>query len=232
MTATGMSGAPSPLLPGPGVLRASLREVREVAYRAMIAHGACPGRAPAAAEQVLEAELHHGAGFAGLLADLALGPWDAGGLDLRRAPGDLLLLDSPDAASPLRVGQLVTDLASVAGPVHVPALCDPWPLMAGALLGAAAGPGCALGLLRAGSSEAWVATPEGALVSVVLSGWSSPDRGSLVAVFDPPAARAVAESVAERRRRRRAAARDGLLVDAATFASAYDASRAYLVPET
>lgn len=227
-----MSGASSALLPGPGGLRVSLREAREVAYRAMIAHGACPGRAPAAVEQVLEAELHHGAGLAGLLADLALGPWDGGGLDLRRSSGGLLVVCSPDAGSPLRVGQLVADLACVAGPVYVPALHVPWPLIAGALLGAAAGNGCALGLLRAGSSEAWVATPEGALVPVVLSGWSPPDRGTLVAVVDPPPARAAAGSVGERHRRRRAAARDGLLVDATTFAAAYDSSRAYLVPET
>lgn len=222
------------VVPGERV-RVSLREVREIAYRALIAHGACPGRAPAAADQVLEAELHHGAGIAGLLADLTLGPWDRAGLGLEREVRDgrpLLRVDSPDAGSPLRVGQLAADLACATGAVHVPALDDARPLLAGALLGAAAAEGRALASTSAGTTTAWVATPEGAVLSVVLSGWSPPDRGTLVAVVDPPPARAASASVEERHDRRRAAARDGLLVDAAAFASAYDASRAYLVPET
>ncbi|GAA4083180.1 hypothetical protein GCM10023066_15000 [Nocardioides kongjuensis] len=217
----------------PSRVRVSLREVREVAYRALVAHGACPGRAPAAAEQVLEAELHHGAGLTGLLADLARGPWDGGGLDLRadeRGGRTLLRVDSPDAAAPLRVGQLVADLASAAGTVHVPALRDDGPLAAAALIGAAAAGGHALALVGS-LAEAWIATPDGALLRLdrmsVLGDWEPPPDGSVVLVVDPPPDL----DPHPRAARRRSAAREGLLVDAAAFARAYDAARAYLVPE-
>lgn len=208
-------------------VRVSLREIREVAYRALVAHGACPGRAPAAADQVLEAELHHGAGLAGLLDDLARGPWDAGGLAVRRttrAGRELLEVDSPDAGSPLRVGQLVADLACAAGAVAVPGLRRAGPLLAGALVSAASANGVALAAVDTGG-EAWVATPEGAVVRE--RDRAAPPEGTAVLVVEPPPG----ADPGARAARRRTAAREGLLVDAATFARAYDAARAYLVPE-
>lgn len=217
----------------PPRVRVSLREVREVAYRALVAHGACPGRAPAAAEQVLDAELHDGIGLAGLLADLARGPWDTGGLDLRREVHDgraLLRVESPDAAAPLRIGHLVADLASAMGAVHVPELHDEGKLLACTLLDAAVAGGRALGLVGPGP-DVWVATTDGTFLrtgqSTVLSGWSPPRDGAVILVVDPPP-RAEPEARAPRRRK---AAREGLLVDGPTFARAYDAARAYLVPE-
>jgi hypothetical protein len=96
-----------------GTGHVSLRETRESAYRALVAHGASHGEAAGAAEQVLDAEIHHGTGLAALLADLAAPAWPPTGMTVTRhqtGSSVILVLAGPDRSSALRQGCLLTEL--------------------------------------------------------------------------------------------------------------------------
>lgn len=95
-----------------GRLRRSIREIREVAYRAIVARGASHGEAVAAADAVQHAEVQHGTGVAALVADLASGPWPQAGLRLIRSGSRAVAshADPGDPRSgPLRAGQSIID---------------------------------------------------------------------------------------------------------------------------
>lgn len=97
-----------------GTFRRSIREIREVAYRALVATGASHGEATAAAEAAQYAEVQHGTGVSALVEDLASGPWPQAGLSCTRSGSRTIV--TGDLSGPLRAGQLILDLtAGVAG---------------------------------------------------------------------------------------------------------------------
>ncbi len=94
--------------------RVTIREIREYAYRALIVSGASPGEAATAAGQVVHAELHADEGVAGLVSDLARGPWPRSGLTCTRrtGPSPVLEVDGGARSGELRVGAPLVDLAA------------------------------------------------------------------------------------------------------------------------
>ncbi|MGN6129804.1 MAG: hypothetical protein ACTHOK_05630, partial [Nocardioidaceae bacterium] len=112
----------------PRVERVSIRDIRESAYRALVAHGASHGEAATAAEQVLHAEMHHSSGLTALLTDLALPTWPHTGMTLtRRATASELevsVVSGPGRGNPLRAGCLLAELAA-SQPDRAGVVCSP-----------------------------------------------------------------------------------------------------------
>lgn len=228
--------------PQPGQrTRVALREIRETAFRALVAVGASTGQADTAAGQVLDAELHHGAGLRGLLEDLRLGPWRDGAVPVRNDETHRVV-GGAAATDTLRLGVHLVELA-VARPGSRPAVSAmPLPLdpLLDDLLMRASGqvgsPVCAATSLS-NRLAVRVATPEGAVA------WG--DHGLIVStVPSAPAARLTVFVASEvdhtmgqwqlresRDAHRRRAAREGLYVDTTVWDPAYEAARAYLVPD-
>jgi hypothetical protein len=233
---------------GPVRLAVRLREVHETSFRALVVAGASAGEAAVAAGQVLHAELHHGNGIRGLVRDLDAGHWTQRGLDVspvRIGGWTALRLVSAARGGPLRCAALIADLAAAASPLTVVAadwLCDVDPLMDHALLLAAAANGCAVAAVcaDAGALRVRAATPDGAVGvgDAGILGRVQPPAAALspgVVVFGHPhvdRTTGVWTSPDSLRHRRREAALAGVLVDHDLWARAYDASRAYLVPES
>lgn len=105
--------------------RVSLRDVREAACRALMAHGASPGEARTAAAMVLDAELIDGVGLAALIDDLTRESWSrtpvrvtdvadpvVAGVADRAAS---VVLGSPVANRLLREGPLAVELIAGEG---------------------------------------------------------------------------------------------------------------------
>lgn len=237
---------------GPTV-RVTIREIREYAYRSLIAAGASPGEAAAAADQVLHAELHAGDGLAGLVSDLARGPWPGSGLTCTRRPAgpSVLEVDCGGRSGELRVGAPIVDLvcgedgpatvAVTAGDVPVSSLLDR------VLLTAAVTAGTSVVAMRADSEGAYVvrlATPAGDLAHGALP---AADRRVLsdVECTDDPHALVVTigadvEAVGSRltwytgdsrAERRREAALHGVWVDEMTWRTVAEHAQRFLVPE-
>ncbi|WP_449278809.1 hypothetical protein [Leucobacter sp. GX24907] len=93
-----------------GTFRRSIREIREVAYRALVATGASHGEATAAAEAAQYTEVQHGTGVSALVEDLASGPWPQTGLSSTRSGSQTIV--TGDLSGPLRAGQLILDLTA------------------------------------------------------------------------------------------------------------------------
>lgn len=237
-----------------GVERVSIRDIRESAYRALVAHGASHGEAATAADQVLHAELHASSGLTALLADLALPAWPHTGMTLTRqarASGfQVSAVSGPGRGDLLRAGCLLTELAaSLPGPATV--VCSPdLPGLDATidflLLEAASAAGrtiAAVGLTDDGHSvaaragdPAGGAGPVDAAVVLPVSLRDAMNRflpHGGVAVLQPPDVRpgrgwVTADARASRRRQ---AAASGVLVDAQAWQAAYAAARGFLVPE-
>lgn len=100
--------------------RISLRDAREAATRALIAHGASHGEAGTAAAMVLDAELVDGVGLATLVDDLAREPWSRTPVEVTSMPGPRnggaadhpahLVLGSPTVNRLLREAPLAVEL--------------------------------------------------------------------------------------------------------------------------
>lgn len=236
---------------GPTV-RVAMREIREYAYRALVAAGASAGEAATAAGQVLHAELHAGNGLAGLVVDLARGPWPSSGLACTRTPAgsQILEVDCGGRSGELRVGAPIIELvAGQDGPavavttadVPVTALLDE------ALLSAATSCGISVTAMRAGGDGAYVvrlATPDGDLAHGVLPAADRPqvpdvgdtgDTHALVVLTGAEVgsvrARLVRTTRDWRAARRRQAASHGVRVDETTWAVVAEYARRFLVPE-
>lgn len=243
---------------GEAPVRVSLREVRECSFRALSAAGASHGEAWAAARMVVDAELQGHQGIEVLIADLERGRWPRVGVDLAEPGGaEMAVTRLGTAAStrvlrhaPLAVALAVAELDS--GVVFVPGELPGMAVLDAVLLEVAAARGCSVGVLRSGSSDGAafrVALPDGSLGS-----GSLPDRATNDAVRDDIRVDAVQDSdedglwvlaptpqglqgspgttwvsAQERSDRRASAARDGCLVDAASWSRLYAASRHYLV---
>lgn len=97
------------------IVRIAVREIREYAFRAMVAHGACTSVAHAGARQVLFAQVHYGTGFAELLDCLKHVDWSDPALAYERTDrnGGLHYLITPDSVcAPLLHGTMLIELAT------------------------------------------------------------------------------------------------------------------------
>lgn len=233
-------------------VRVSIREIREYAYRSLVAAGASAGEAATAASQVLHAELHAGDGLVGLAADLARGPWPSSGLACARRPdrSSVLVVDCRGRAGALRVGAPVVELvAGEDGPTMAVTTADVavTPLLDQVLLTAAAAAGTSVTAMRSRPDGAYVvrlATPAGDLAHGVLP---APDRPRLPGIDDADDAQALlvlggADVGAARTRlarstpgaraeRRRQAASQGVRVDEVTWRLVAEHAQRFLVPE-
>lgn len=250
-TAIGTEVDAAPNHDGPTV-RVSIREIREYTYRALVAAGASPGEAATAAGQVLHAELHTGDGLAGLVSDLARGPWSRSGLSCTRRPGGppVLQVDCGGRSGELRVGPPIVELvAGEAAPavavttaeVPVTSLLDE------ALLAAAAATGTSVTAMRATAGGAYVvrhATADGGLAQGDLRPAYIPrltgidgmgDAEALVvltgAAVEPAVARLTWSTRGERAQRRRLAALRGIEAPEVTWRIVADHAQRFLVPE-
>ena len=234
--------------------RVSIRDIRESAYRALVAHGASHGEAATAADQVLHAELHSSSGLTALLADLALPTWPGTGMTLtRHAPAsgcNVCVVSGPGRGNLLRAGCLLTELAaSRQEPDTV--VCSPdqsvldttidfllleaasvaGQPVAAVLVGEDGGPVAARAGDPAGGAGAVDAT------DVLPDSLQEPLRQSLVhpgvavlrvSEVKPGPGWVTADACASRRRQ---AAAVGVLVEAQAWQAAYAAARGFLVPE-
>lgn len=250
-TATGTEVDAVPQHDGPTV-RVSIREIREYAYRALVAARATPGEAATAASQVLHAELHTGDGLAGLVLDLARGPWSRSGLRRMRRPGGrpVLEVDCGGRSGELRVGAPIVELvAGEAGPAVAVTTADVpvTSLLDEALLAAAVATGTSVTAMRATADGSYVmrhATAEGGLAQGVLVPADVPrltgvggmgDAEALVvltgAAVEPAVVRLSWSTRGERAERRRLAALRGVEAPEATWRVVAQYAQRFLVPE-
>jgi hypothetical protein len=234
-------------------LRVAIREIREYAYRALVAAGASPGEAATGAGQVLHAELHAGEGLTGLVSDLTRGAWPREGLTCTRRSGarPVLEVECAGRAGGLRVGPYMIDLAAgerepaavtTTVDVAVDRMLDEPLLTAARVTGTTV---TAMGLTPHGPSLVTVATPEGNLVhgelgpATVVSLLGTDDLARLegfvvvtgVRTTETSFARLTRSTPAQRAERRRAAARHGVDVDGATWHVVASHAQHFLVPE-
>lgn len=231
---------------GPTV-RVALREIREYAYRALVVSGASPGEAAASAEQVLHAEVHAREGLAGLVTDLARGPWPRAGLSCTRrsAPRPVLEVSCGEREGELRVGAALVDLAAgEAEPAVVVAAADVpvTSLLDAVLLTAAATSGTIIAAVRRTPNGHFVvrlATRDGDLGDGLLdAGLASSVAGpdtlvvlTALRVDEPGLTQLTWSSAADRAVRRREAALHGIEVDAGAWRVVAEQAQLFLVPE-
>ncbi|MGO2533199.1 hypothetical protein [Arthrobacter rhombi] len=97
------------------IVRIAVREIREYAFRAIVAHGACTSVAHAAAHQVLFAQVHYGTGFAELLDCLKQLDWSNPALAYERREHDagwLYTVDRESDCAALVHGTMLIELAT------------------------------------------------------------------------------------------------------------------------
>ncbi len=229
-------------------LRVTIREIREYAYRALIAAGASAGEAATAAGQVLHAELHSGDGLTGLVSDLARGPWPRSGLGCTRR--SVLHVDCRGRSGELRVGTPVLEfVAGEDGPAVAVTTADVpvSSLLDGALLSAAAAADTSVTAMRATADAAYAlrhATPAGDLAHGVLAGADlltssgvdgTGEAEALIVLtgadVGPALARLTWSTRGARDERRRLAAVRGIQVDEASWRIVAEHAQQFLVPE-
>lgn len=232
----------------PGVTRVAIREVREVAFRSLVAAGASNAEARVAAEQVMFTELHWGSGLVGLLEELSSGPWARAGLACERDDsGEQLVfrVTGSGRRGALGQGALLVDLlaahAESGAVVASDGLDSLSPMLDEPLIRAAK------------AAERWVIAADRSTTSIDFRA-ASPDGaigvGGITIVTDLPSGQAALPhgisltlwdlspewditwlTAAEQWATRSQAAQHGILVDSAVWAQVKTAAYAYLVPE-
>lgn len=237
--------APSPT---PRATRVAIREIREAAFRTLVAAGASAAEAKVAAEQVLFAELHRGTGLAALLEDLSTGPWAPAGMACKRddAGGRLVLrVTGSRAPGALRQGALLLDLLAAEDEPSAVVVCDGLtalsPLLEEPLIRTARSTGrWIIAANRAASGiDFQIASPNGRLgvgtgvsTSRLDSNQDPLPLGVSLGQYDQmPEADVSWLTAAEQRATRADAAQRGRLVDAAVWRRISTAARDYLVAE-
>lgn len=226
-------------------VRLAMREVREAAYRALVARGANNSEAQAAARQVLFAEVHHGTGLEALCAWLRDGSWAPKPLEYTRStsPNGLSYVVGPGTrCNALVQGVLLVDVASTGAGSEV--LCNAVEneshLLDEALLNAALGSGLTVVHRSAGDrNQTTFATPEGDLgIGFSTAGQSAPHTapaagyGSRFYTADnAPEGVFIVSTAAERALKRSETAHDGIHVNATTWAEVRTVAAAYLVAD-
>lgn len=211
--------------------RVAAREVREVAFRALLARGASGGEAAAAADAVLWAERVDASGVAALLAELDRPP--AGRIPVHRQPvRDLEVLRDPAGRGPLLVGPLACDLVAA---TDRPVLLPGWPITA-ALEAFARATALSTGVpvaLRTRARTSIVTEDGRVFRTEVLVPHHSPlpEPGDGLVICPLRRAVAIPAGASEITLPDATPSATGLWVDANSWTAAYTASRQFLVPE-
>lgn len=240
-----ISSAPTTV---PRLTRVAIREVREAAFRSLVAAGASNAEARVAAEQVLFTELYRGSGLVALLEELASGPWARAGLACERdSSGEQSVLRVTGSGRPgaLRQGALLVDLLAAETDRCAVVVSDGLdalsPVLDEPLIRAARAADCwVVAADRSTTSlDVRVASPDGAIgVGKCTTTTDLPPEQADVLLGVSLVRRELGPewgitwlTAAEQRAARAAAAQRGLLVDAAAWAEVKRAADAYLVPE-
>ncbi|KAA0977084.1 hypothetical protein FQ154_09260 [Paeniglutamicibacter gangotriensis] len=245
MTVTTQKGAPMETGRTASTMRVALREVRECAYRTLMAKGASNAEAQAAARQVLFAEVHYGTGLAALASWLRKGSWTLGALSYTRTEtpeGKRYAVDPGSSCHALVHGVLLVDVASsgVGSEVLCNAVNHDSHLLDEALLNAAQVSGHTVVHRSAGASNRTTfATPDGELGTgfssdAVIAPRTAPEApyGSRFYTVDSaPQGDFVRCTEAERAARRVDLAHSGIQVDSAIWAELRAVAAGYLVGE-
>ncbi|MGY4544136.1 hypothetical protein ACVWY0_004079 [Arthrobacter sp. UYNi723] len=226
-------------------VRLAMREVREAAYRALVARGASNSEAQAAARQVLFAEMHHGTGLQALSSWLRDNSWAPKPLDYTKSttPAGLSYVVGPGApCNALVHGVLLVDVASTGAGSEV--LCNAVEneshLLDEALLSAALGSGLTIVHRTAGDrNHSTFATPAGDLgIGFSTAGQSAPHTappagyGSrFYTANNAPEGVFIVSTAAERALKRTKTAHDGIHVNPTTWAEVRTVAAAYLVAD-
>ncbi|MET3143919.1 UNVERIFIED_ORG: hypothetical protein ABIB19_003333 [Arthrobacter sp. UYEF10] len=226
-------------------VRLAMREVREAAYRALMARGASNAEAQAAARQVLFAEVHHGTGLATLASWLREASWALDALTYIRSTtpaGQSFAVDSGSRCDALVHGVLLVDVASTG--VGSEVLCNGVEhdshLLDEALLNAAASSGFTVVHRSAGdANRTTFATPTGDLgTGFSTAGQAAPHdapaagHGSRFYTADTaPEGTFIVSTTAERDLKRAETAHAGVLVNAETWAEIRTVAAGYLVAD-
>ncbi len=227
------------------MVRLAMREVREVAYRALMARGASNAEAQAAARQVLFAEVHHGTGLSTLASWLRQEAWALNALAYIRSttPAGLsFVVDSASRCDALIHGVLLVDVASTGAGSEV--LCNGVEhdshLLDEALLSAAASSGFTVVHRTAGdANRTTFATPDGELgTGISAAGQATPHNGPAAGYGSrfytaetAPEGTFVVSTPAERAQKQVETAHAGLLVNGATWAEVRAVAAGYLVAD-
>ncbi|KWR70618.1 hypothetical protein RN04_12155 [Arthrobacter sp. W1] len=224
-------------------VRLAMREVRESAYRALMARGASNAEAQAAARQVLFAEVHFGTGLNALATWLQDGAWTPGALEYTRtetATGMSYAVAGTARCHALIHGVLLAEVAGAGTGNEV--LCNAVDhechLVDEALLNAALVTGRTVVHRSAGkANRTTYATPTGELGT----GFSSADQDAphtgprgphgsrFYTALTPPAGDFAVSTEAERTGHRVALAHSGIEVDASLWAHVRAVAAGYLV---
>ncbi|WP_410651336.1 hypothetical protein [Amycolatopsis sp. cmx-4-54] len=208
-------------------VRLAAREVREAAFRALLAAGASGGEGAAAAEAVLWAEAADGSGVASLLEELARVRVKNSPVHLERTSA-LAVLSDGGGRGPMLLGPLAADLAVAIGqPVFSPGTTS-IAVMEAVARTAAMVSGSALAVLADGSRS--LAVPDGRVFRAAdPTPFPAPDGMPGVILFKSPG---TPEDGVELGGLAEAAMANGLRVAAEPWAVVYAASRRFLVPES
>ncbi|HKJ11080.1 MAG TPA: hypothetical protein VJ976_01680 [Ornithinimicrobium sp.] len=247
--ATEQSG--SATQPDGPVTRVSLREIREVTFRALSARGASHGEAWVAARMVLDAQIQGEDGISLAVQDVRAPRWRREEVPATEPPGrgDPVVLHA-QAGTMLRYGPLALDLAMAEAGLHgvfVPGVTGGETCLESLLCEAASAHATTVVARRAHGGR-WgpvhLARPDGCLArgdvadsaaAVTDAGVAAADGDGLL-VTSPCPSPWLAEGEGawvtpqQRAERRREVAQHGALVPAEAWRSLYDASRRYLVP--
>ncbi len=227
------------------MMRLAMREVREFAYRALMAKGASNAEAQSAARQVLFAEVHHSTGLKALAAWLRDGSWALGALSYARSEtleGKSYAVAPESRCHALVHGVLLVDVASTG--VGSEVLCNEVDhdchLLDEALLNAAQSSGhTVVHRSTANSNRTTFATPAGELgtgfsadsQTGLHAGPADPYGSRIYTAQTVPQGDFTLSSADERTAQRVELAHSGIPVNAATWAEVREVAAGYLVAD-
>ncbi|WP_406635890.1 hypothetical protein [Amycolatopsis sp. WGS_07] len=208
--------------------RVSVREIHEVALRALRASGLSSGEAEYLAEVVTSAEVHAGAGLDALLTETARVPAGRVGLRLEHCDGYAVAHD-PASRGPLQAFVPACETAAVVGTLVVPGIAGS-PVLDWAALDIAERAGRVLSLSDGG--ERTVVTPDGDLLRLPAAAEPRPPVAGLVIrpLSEVPVGEVIS-TAAERKQRHREAVANGVAVDTPLWTHVYSIARGFLIPD-
>ncbi|MGW7533269.1 hypothetical protein [Amycolatopsis sp. NPDC054798] len=208
--------------------RVSVREIHEVALRALRASGLSSGESEYLAEVIASAEIHEGIGLDALATETARVPAGRVGLRLEHCDGYAVAHD-PASRGPLQAFVPACETAAVVGTLVVPGLART-PVLDWAALDIAERAGRALSLSDGGDRA--VVTPDGDLLRLPAEAEPRPPVAGLVIrpLSEVPAGQAIS-TAAERKARHREAVAEGVAAENSLWTLAYSISRGFLIPD-
>ncbi|WP_116201603.1 hypothetical protein [Amycolatopsis circi] len=208
--------------------RVSVREIHEVALRALRASGLSSGESEYLAEIIASAEVHEGVGLDALAIETARVPAGRVGLRLEHCDGYAVAHD-PAARGPLQAFVPACETAAVVGTLAVPGMAGA-PVLDWAAVDIAERAGRILSLSDGG--ERTVVTPDGDLLRLPAVAEPRPPVAGLVIrpLSEIPASEVISTAAARKKRYREAVAH-GVSVKTPLWTLAYSIARGFLIPD-